>query len=267
MVADKPRESRGGLPFSVRFTIAALYFVTGIARFVSAGRHPDDPVGTAFVQADCDQGICRQAEDAVEALGAAFGTNASARELIQKLASYDFAHDEKTDQSQRVYGIASRDLTSLGRHALGELVIATSYPNTRVRQLVLPIIVRIAQEEGVESDVLDVLARSASDVDADVRRVAVGGIGRLCRKLARRRRFGDCEECIKHITAALDDSNLSVRRTAGELLYRFDRAAPVPQELRIDLGIGEFRRKWLQPLPKASGKDADTAEDDAVSSE
>jgi len=196
-----------------------------------------------------------------------FGANTTARELISKLPSYDFEFYDRVGESMAAHDIASDKLRRLGKSALGELVGATGYPNIRIRRLVLPIICRVAESEGLELDLMSVFVRASSDIDPHVRRVAIGGIGCLCRSLAKKQKFGACERCIKYIAIAVRDPSKSVRFAAGDLPYRFDRTALVPQGLRNRLRIGEFPRKWLQPLPKASGKDADTAEDDAVSSE
>ena len=238
--------------------VGALIGLGGEVQQVKRKRmKPDDPSGTAVFMEALPKTVLEEVERLLQKHGHTNPPNPEVLAWIDKLASYELIEDHVSgmEGTIRESTVACIELKRLGVSALGPLIKATARPNTMIRSAVLGLVASIASANNIEMEILPVFLRSLHD--AEKKGVAIGAISALCRSLATKKRYDDCEVCVGHIARMLNDKDERIVKIAAYELYEFDRVELIPEHIQVQVDLAGFIEKMKsssihtrRPLPR-----------------
>jgi hypothetical protein len=245
--------------------VALIASLLGIAAEVHGPKRkrmqPDDPPGTRVFADTLPSSLNEQVERLALKYDGTNAPNPAIQEWIDKLASHEIVEDNVsgTGGTIREETVARISLRKTGPSALGALIRATTRPNKMIRNAAMAVILDIASASDIQLDVLPVFLRSVHDVDR--KPAAIGAISGLCKSLARKKRYEDCEVCLKSLASLAGEKDDQTSTLAVLRLSDFDRLDLVPPSVLARPEMKAKLAEWIEasktmnpsghfPLPK-----------------
>lgn len=233
---------------------------------------PDDPPGTRVFAETLPPALEQEVQRLIQKYEGTNAPDPKIHEWIDNLASYESVRDPDYPTMGMVdeSSVAWRKIRGLGISALSPLIRATARANKTIRGKARGLIVEIGSSNNLEMELLPVFLRGAHVLGE--RQSLIGCVGQVCASLARKKRYSDCETCLKHIAHLATDNDEEVSFLAVAKLEYFDRLDLVPEEILAKPGIKTRLNEWVElrkgipsygrfPLPKPKQPEGGTPVD------